>query len=251
MYDNIDKDYFASRRTIRRYTDRPVSDSLLTELVERAAHAPTTGNMQLCSVVVTRRPETIAALAPAHFNQPASTGCKAMLTFCADLNRFEKWCKARDAKPGFENIQSFMAAVFDAVIFAQQFVTVAEQAGLGTCYLGTTTYNAAKVAEILDLPERVVPVLTVATGWPADEGEDSGRLPVEAIMHFERYKDYSVEDIDRLYAAKEARDDSRRFVKENGKKTLAQVFTDVRYPQSTSDAFSVTFIDFLRKNRFI
>lgn len=251
MCKKTEKDYFANRRTIRSFMDQPVSDELLTDLIERAAHAPTTGNMQLCSVVVTRKPGTITALAPAHFNQPASVGCSAMLTFCADLNRFEKWCRARDARPGFENLQSLMAAVFDAVIFAQQFVTVAEMSGLGTCYLGTTTYNAQMVADILKLPERVVPVLTVAVGWPADEGEDSGRLPVEAIMHFEQYNNYTAEDINRLYSGKEAREDSRRFVAENGKQTLAQVFTDIRYPQSSSDAFSATFNDFLRKNRFI
>lgn len=251
MTFNISNDYFLNRRSIRNFSDKAVSDELIMELLEGASHAPTTGNMQLYSVVVTREPERRQALAPAHFCQPACTGAPVLLTFCADLNRFEKWCRQRNAKPGFENLQSLIAAIFDAVIFAQQFVTEAEAAGLGTVYLGTTTYNAQQIADLLALPPRVIPMLTVALGWPADEGQDSGRLPVEAVVHFEQYQDYAPQDIDRLFAEKEARQDSKAFVAENGKETLAQVFTEVRYPQSTAEAFSETFMDMLRKNKFI
>ena len=46
--------YFKNRRTIRKYSSREVSDELLQNIIEQASHAPTTGNMQLYSVVVTR-----------------------------------------------------------------------------------------------------------------------------------------------------------------------------------------------------
>ncbi len=98
--------------------------------------------MQLYSVIVTRDEDAKKRLAPAHFNQPSATGADVVLTFCADFNRFEKWCEARNAQPGYDNFQSLMWAVIDTTIFAQQFCTIAEMNGLGTCYLGTTTYNA-------------------------------------------------------------------------------------------------------------
>ena len=235
------------RRTIRRYTTEPVSEALLREIVDEAMHAPTTGNMQLYSVVATYSPEIRGLLAPAHFNQPQLTGCAVALTVCADYNRFVKWCELRDAVPGYDNLQSLATAALDAAIFAQALVEAAEKRGLGTCYLGTTTYNAPQIAEVLGLPARVVPVTTITVGYPADNGEDCGRLPVDAVLHIDKYHDYTAADIDRLYAEKEAREDSKRFIAENGKSTLAQVFTDVRYTKDANEAFSQVLADFISR----
>lgn len=43
-----------NRRTIRKYTTQDIPDALLNELLEVAARASNTGNMQLYSVVITR-----------------------------------------------------------------------------------------------------------------------------------------------------------------------------------------------------
>ncbi len=234
------------RRTIRKYTSQRISDELLREIVEEATMAPTTGNMQLYSVIVTRDPDMKRALAPAHFNQPQVEGCDVVLTICSDFNRFVRWCEARDAKPGYDNLQSLVTAVLDAALFAQQLSNAAEERGLGCCFLGTTTYNAPDIARLLRLPQRVVPLMTLTVGYPADHGIDVGRLPVEAVMHDEYYHDYAPADIDRLYAEKEARADSKGFVAENGKATLAQVFTDVRYTRDANEAFSRILLDYVR-----
>ena len=128
------------RRTIRQYLDKEIDDRLLNELLETAFRAPTTGNMQVYSVVVTRTQENKERLAPAHFNQPTVTHAPVVLTFCADFNRFVKWCELNHAQPGYDNFQSFVTAAIDALLVAQQFCTAAELSGLGCCYLGTTTY---------------------------------------------------------------------------------------------------------------
>ncbi len=245
------KAYFGNRYTVRNFSSRHIEDDLLTEMIELASHAPTTGNMQLYSVVVSRSVEVRDALAPAHFNQPSVMGCDVLLTFCADYNRFEHWCKVSDANPGYGNFQSFVTAMLDAALFAQQFCTIAEMRGLGCCYLGTTTYNAPLIAEVLQLPNRVVPVTTIAVGYPEEAAVQSGRLPVEAIMHKERYSGYTDEQIRALYADKEAREDSRRFMAENGKKALAQVFTDVRYTREACEHFSQVYKDFIESKGYI
>lgn len=249
MIDKIDK-YFTTRRTVRSFSDRIVDPEMLRTMLEAASHAPTTGNMQLYSVIVTREPERKAALMPAHFSQPAAVNAPVILTFCADFNRFVKWCKVSDAEPGFDNLQSLLSAILDTTIFAQQFVTIAEQAGLGTCYLGTTTYNADKIGEVLALPKRVVPIVSLSVGWPAGDSEVSDRISAEAFIHDEVYKDYTDEAIRAAYAEKEARDDSRAFVAENGKTTLAQVFTDVRYPRSSNEQFSEVFREYIHHQGF-
>ncbi len=50
----IDLEFFNNRRTVRKYNNNKISDSELNKMLEAAFRAPTTGNMQLYSVVVTR-----------------------------------------------------------------------------------------------------------------------------------------------------------------------------------------------------
>lgn len=242
--------YFKTRRTIRKYADRQVEMAQINEMLCEAAQAPTCGNMQLYSVVVTTDEAGKAALAPAHFNQPSVTSASAVLTFCADFNRFVKWCVQRGADPGYDNFQSFVSAMLDTVIFAQQFCTIAEMRGLGTCYLGTTIWNAPMIADALELPSMVIPVITVTLGYPAEQGVVSDRLPLSGFVHHEKYQDYTPGDIDDIYAAKEALPESEAFVRENSKSSLAQVFTDVRYPRDANEHFSTVFYDFLNRSGF-
>ena len=129
-----------NRRTIRKYKQDDVPAALLNELLEESFRASTMGNMQLYSVVVTRDVEMKSRLAPAHFNQPMVTSAPVVLTFCADFNRFSKWCEQRKAVPGYNNFISFLNAATDALLVTQNFCTLAEEAGLGICYLGTFLY---------------------------------------------------------------------------------------------------------------
>lgn len=143
-----------------------------------------------------------------------------------------------------------MTAVIDTLLVAQQFCTIAEMSGLGCCYLGTTTYNAPQISEILKLPKRVVPVTTLTLGYPDGDSPLSDRLSADAIIHRSHYRDYSDEVIKSYYAEKESRDDSKRFVEENGKKSLAQVFTDVRYPKINNEAFSDIYMEFIKNQGY-
>ena len=242
---------FGKRRSIRVYSDREVSDELLDRILETAMRAPTCGNMQLYSVVVTRDAEAKKALSPAHFGQPMVTGAPVVLTVCADYNRFTRWCKLSDADPGYDNFLSFMNAVADATIFAQQIVSAAESVGLGTCYLGTVTYNARQISDLLGLPELCVPVACITLGWPAEEGVETERLPLRAAVHREHYRADTDTEILDLFKAKDEYAPNRKYVEENDKQTLAQVFTDVRYPRAMNEDFSKAFLQLLRDKHFL
>jgi nitroreductase len=242
--------YF-TRRTIRKYESREVEEKLLQRILTAGTRASTTGNMQVYSIIVTRDAETKKRLAPAHFNQPMVTEAPVVLTFCADFHRFNLWCRQRDAEPGYDNFLSFMTAAVDAIIAAQTVCSAAEEEGLGICYLGTTTYNADKIIEVLKLPEGVVPVATVTMGWPAVIPDQPDRLPLGAVVHYDQYNDFTPDLIDELYREKEARADSLKFIAENGKQTLAQVFTDVRYKRADNEFFSAKFLEVIRSQGFM
>ena len=70
----------------------------MEEILEAASRASTVGNMQLYSIIVTTSRELLEQLAPLHFNQPAATTAPVLLTFCADIHRFSRWCELRGAE---------------------------------------------------------------------------------------------------------------------------------------------------------
>ena len=179
------------------------------------------------------------------------TEAPVVLTFCADFNRFNKWCRLRNAEPGYDNFLSFVTAAIDAIILAQTICIAAEAKGLGICYLGTTTYNAHKIIEVLKLPKGVVPITTVTLGWPAEKPEQVDRIPLDAVIHKEIYHHYSNESIAAFYKAKEDRVDSQQFVNENNKESLAQVFTDVRYKKADNVHFSKILLNVLKEQGFM
>lgn len=240
-----------NRTSIRKYSSREVSDELLNRLLEEAERTPTMGNLQLYSVVITRSEEGKKALAPAHFNQPMVTGAPVVLTICADYRRTTLWAENRNAHPGYDNILSFMNAATDALLFTQTFCNLAEEEGLGTCFLGTTVYMPQMIIDTLKLPKLVMPVATITLGWPDEQPALSERLPLRSIIHQETFEDYTPEKIDDFYAEKENLEVNKEFVRINNVETLAQVFTDIRYTKKDCEAMSKGFLDALKNQGFL
>jgi nitroreductase len=240
-----------NHRTIRNYKDNEIEESLLNEILTAGMRASTTGNMQVYSVVVTRNEDNKEKLAPFHFNQPMVKSAPVVLTFCADYNRFNKWCELNKANPGYDNFLSFVTGAIDALLVAQNVCLAAESKGLGICYLGTTIYTADKIIEALKLPKGVVPVTTVTIGYPADMPNQVDRLPLEGVIHQEEYSDYTDEEIKKIYEYKEQIPENIGFIKENGKETLAQVFTDVRYKKQDNITFSKILLTVLKNQGFM
>ena len=240
-----------TRKSIRKYSDKEVSDELLNRLLSEASRTQTMGNMQLYSVVITRSAEMKAKLAPAHFNQPMVTEAPVVLTVCADFNRASNWCRCRKAEPGYDNFLSFINAATDALLYTQTFCNLAEEEGLGLCFLGTTVYMPQMIIDTLQLPKLVMPVATITLGWPDENPPLSDRLPLASFIHDETYREYSPADIDRYYGPKEELEENKELVRINNKETLAQIFTDIRYTKKDNEAMSAGMIEALKRQGFI
>ena len=239
------------RKTIRKYSDRPIPDDVMNELLETACRASTMGGMQLYSIIVTKDEETKKELSPLHFNQPMVMNAPAVLTFCADYHRFTRWCGLRNADAGYDNFESFYNAMIDALLAAQTFCNAAEEKGLGICFLGTTSYNPNEIIDVLHLPELVFPVTTITVGYPAEDPALQDRLPLKGVVHRDRYSDYTDEGIEDIYRYKESLEVNKGFVAENHKENLAQVFTDVRYRRDDNERSSQEMLKALKRQKFI
>lgn len=238
-------------RSIRKFKDQQISETVLNEILLAATKASTTGNMQVYSIIISKDQEIKNQLWESHFKQSMVKEAPIVATFCADFNRFNTWCKMRKAEPGYDNFLSFFTAAIDALLVAQNFCVAAEDKGLGICYLGTTTYMADKIINVLNLSKGVVPVTTVVTGYPDEQPDLTDRLPLDGVVHYDTYKDYSAEDIDNIYQEKEASKLTKQLLEENQKETLAQIFTDNRYKKTDNVTFSNSLLRVLEKQGFM
>lgn len=240
-----------NHRSIRRYKTIPIPESDLNEILEAGTRASTTGNMQVYSIVVTTDPAIKEQLWECHFKQEMVRQAPVVLTFCADFNRFNRWCVQRKAEPGYDNFLSFFTAAIDALLVAQNVAIAAEEKGLGICYLGTTTYMAHKIIGVLKLPNAVVPITTLVVGYPDEMPQLTDRLPISAVVHQQTYHNYTPEAIDAAYKQKENMPFYQDIVQKNGKETLAQVFTDIRYTRADNVKFSQLFLQTIAQQGFM
>ena len=244
------KNVLFKHRSIRKFRPTPIPEEVLGNCLEAATRASTCGNMQLYSLVVTRDKALRERLAPCHFNQPMVVQAPCVVTVCADVHRFTMWCRQRGADPAYDNFAWFLNAATDALLAAQNFCVQAEMHGLGICYLGTTLYTAAEIARILELPKGVIPLTTVVAGYPDETPEAADRLPLEAVVHYEKYTDYTEAEIDELWAEREESELTHRLLEENGLDNLAKVFTERRYVRSDNLAVSEAYFALLKEQGF-
>jgi len=240
-----------NHRSIRKYKSTSIDDNLLEKILLAGTRASNTGNMQVYSMIVTKNETIRKQLWEVHFKQNMVLEAPAHITFCADINRFNKWCNQRNTEPGYDNFLWLYNATIDAVLASQNVSLEAENHGLGICYLGTTTYMADKIIDILELPQGVIPVTSIVMGYPEVIPELTDRLPLEGVVHFEKYCNYSPEKINELYLEKENSDLTKKLVEENQTENLAQIFTNKRYKNSDNIHFSNSFLATLKKQGFM
>jgi len=238
-------------RSIRKYKNTAIPDNVLNDILNSAVRASNTGNMQVYSIVVTKNEDIKKQLWESHFKQDMVNQAPVILTFCADINRFNKWCEQNNTEPAYDNFLWFYNATIDATIAAQNASLAAEHHGLGICYLGTTTYMASKIISILNLPKGVVPVTTIVVGYPDQQPELTDRLPINAVVHHEKYKDYSPEDIKKLHNEKDNSEETKQLIEQNKTENLAQIFTEKRYVKKDNLFFSQSFLDVLKEQGFM
>lgn len=244
------KNTLLNHRSIRKYKSTPIPEEVLSEMLVAASRASTCGNMQLYSLVVTRDKAVREQLLPCHFGQQMVVEAPCVITVCADIHRFSMWCEQRDAEPAYDNFAWFLTATIDAMLAAQNLIISAESNKLGICVLGTTIYTAGEIVKVLNLPKGVVPITTIVVGYPDEKPSLTDRLPMDGIVHFEKYREYTAAEIDELWAEREESALTKQLLEENGLPNLARIFTERRYVKEDNLAISKSYLQLLKKRGF-
>lgn len=181
-----------AHRSVRDYTGEPIDDRLLATLIESAQGAASSSFIQAYSLIRVDRPAARARIAAAAGGQRWIERAAVFLVCCADLRRVDHACRTqgRGELEGWS--EHGLAAVVDCALFAQNLLLAAESVGLGGVFIGGIRNDPQVLVDELALPELVLPVFGLCLGWPSTRALQQAvkpRMPVELILHRDRYRD--------------------------------------------------------------
>jgi nitroreductase/FMN reductase [NAD(P)H] len=173
----------------RRYDGRPIDPALLRLLCACALSAPSKSDLQQRDIVIVEDQaarKTIADLIP---DMPWIGQAPAFLVFCANGRRLPQIAALRGKPFPNDHLDLFFNAATDAALALATFLRAAHAVGLGCCPISVIRDHAAKISELLALPDRVVPYAGLCVGWPSTPGRISARLPLAMTLHVDRYRE--------------------------------------------------------------
>ena len=180
-------DILRNHRSIRKFTDLPVGDDLLHQLIAAGQSAASSSFLQGVTIMRVTDPAKRAAFKEITNGQTYVEAAPELLVFCADLSRPMRCCTKHGGIPAEGLTEHFIIATVDVALYAQNVAVAAESAGLGICYIGAIRNDAARSAELLSLPAQVYPVFGMCIGWPDQDPEVKPRLPVSVILKENSY----------------------------------------------------------------
>ncbi len=178
----------SSHRTIRKYRAEALDDAIVHRAVSAAQMAATSSNVQAYSLLRVSDPRTRARIAELCGGQSQVERAGAFFVISADQRRHRLMARAA-GRPYEPNLETFLIAVIDASLFAQNLVLAFESLGLGTCYIGGLRLSLPAIDELLELPGDVLPLFGLAAGVPDEDPSLRPRLPLEAVLFEDRYPD--------------------------------------------------------------
>jgi len=166
------------RKSIRGYTEQPISAEVQSEILRATLRAPTAGNMMLYSIIDVTEQGLKDTLAKTCDDQPFIAEAPLVWLFVADYQRWldyfrrsgvEKMCRQREIALRRPAEGDLLLACCDALIAAQTAVIAAEALGVGSCYIGDILEKYELHRELFGLPDYAVPIALVCFGYPTEE----------------------------------------------------------------------------------
>jgi FMN reductase (NADPH) len=173
--------------SVRTFKPDAVPRATVEAIVAAGQRASTSSNLQVFSVVAVTDEDKRRRLSELCGGQKQILQAPVFLAWCADLARLDRACTLRGYEQESGWVESFLVAAVDAALAMQNAALAAESMGLGMCYIGAVRNQPDEVISLLELPHFVFPISGMTLGWPAAEPFIRPRLPLKAILHWEKY----------------------------------------------------------------
>ena len=184
-----------NHRSIRKFKDQPLCREQVETIVSAAQSASTSSFIQAYSIIGISDENKKKQLAELAGGQSYVEENGYFLIFCADYHRHSLagGIEGVNIDRNLESMETFMIALIDTSLAAQNAAIAAESMNLGICYIGGIRNNIEKVSELLNLPDRVIPLFGMAIGYPEADSALKPRLPLKAVFHENEYEDKQTE----------------------------------------------------------
>ena len=181
-----------NHRSVRKFTDKELTQEQIRLLVESAQSASTSSFVQAYSIIGVKDKEKKKKLAELAGNQQYVENNGHLFVFCADLYRHtvasEMEGKKESAQDSIESTEKFMVSLIDVALASQNMAIAAESLGMGICYIGGIRNNLVGVSQLLKTPDHVLPVFALVVGYPDQQTEKKPRAPFQHIYHENEYE---------------------------------------------------------------
>jgi len=188
MMDSI-HDLLRSHTSIRSFTDEPVDDQAVADLIRSGLSAATSSNLQATTVIRVQNQATRDRFVEVAGGQRYVGTAPVFLVWCADLHRTRRACEMAGGTMTSGMTEQFIIATVDVALAAQNTVVAAEAQGFGICYIGAIRNDPQVVSDLLELPDDVYPVFGMCIGRPKSNPEVKPRLPIEIVLKNDVYSD--------------------------------------------------------------
>jgi len=163
-----------NRRSVRAFTNQPVSDEEVMKLIDAARLAPSAGNIQPWEFVVVRDPKIKRGLSMAALNQTFIEEAPVVVVVCANQLRSGR---------GYGSRGVTLYCLQDTAAATQNMLLAAYALGLATCWVGA--FQEEEARRVLHIPNGVRPVAIIPVGHPAEKPEAPDRRSLSEIVHHE------------------------------------------------------------------
>jgi nitroreductase len=169
-----------TRRSVRRYSNKNVSNELIEEIIDAARFAPSAHNHQPWKFIVTRDKDKLEEIAEdSKYAKFISTAPVAIIV-CADYENSQTRKANKDYFVKYFCIQDTAAAI-------QNILLSAHSLGLGTCWIGD--YNEEKLTEIFKIKEPYYPVGIISVGFTDKQPATPKHKSLEEVLCYEKFED--------------------------------------------------------------
>ena len=158
-----------TRRSVRKYNKKPLSDQIVKELLEAAMSAPSAGNQQPWHFIVINDPEILGKIPTFHNHAKMLKDASVAILVCGDLDlEKHKGMWMQDCSAATQNI-----------------LLAARAKGLGAVWLGIypREERVKGMKELTNLPENVLPFSLISIGHSAEKQEKVDRYNTSRIHH--------------------------------------------------------------------
>ena len=195
------------RKSIRVFTDQPISPEDKELILRSAIQAPTAGNQQLYTILDITDQTIKDALVTTCDNQPFIATAPLVLIFCADCKKWYDAFLAAGCEPRKPGVGDLTLAMADAIIAAQNAVVAAESLGIGSCYIGDISENCEQQRALLNLPRYVYPACMLVFGYPTQQQlrrPKPERSPLASVVHENGYREMDGEQLEQMLSCRVA-----------------------------------------------